>query len=84
MMRYIAIGALILFAALVAPAWGGGSMEGKVQSVDASERTVTLDNGTKVWLADGIALDAVKEGDEVKVSYEEKDGKPVATSVEMK
>ena len=45
---------------------------------------MTLDNGTKVWLSDAVALDGVKEGAEVKVSYEEKDGKPVATSVETK
>ena len=83
MIRYIAIVSMVVIAALVAPAWGG-SMEGKVQSVDASERTMTLDNGTKVWLSDAVALDGVKEGAEVKVSYEEKDGKPVATSVETK
>lgn len=82
MIRSIAI-SIAVVAILVAPAWGG-SMEGKVQSIDAGERTVTLDNGIKVWLGDSVALDSVKEGAEVTVSYEEKDGKPVATSVEMK
>ena len=61
------------------PAGWAADMEGSVQSVDASERTVVLDNGTKVWLSDGVVVDDVKAGAEVKVSYEEKDGKPVAT-----
>ena len=58
--------------------------EGKIQSVNGTDRTVTLDNGTTIWLSDSIGLDEVKEGAEVKVVYEEKDGKPVATSVEVK
>jgi len=84
MLRHIVIAALVVIAAFVAsPGWAA-DVEGKVQRVDTSERTVTLDNGTKIWLSDGIAIDGVKEGDQVKVSYEEKDGRAVATSVEMK
>ena len=74
----------LLAAACIAPAASGADMEGRIQSVDTSERTVTLDNGTKVWLADSVAVDSVKAGDEVKVSYEEKDGKPVAVTIETK
>ena len=59
-------------------------MEGRAQSVDGSERTVILDHGTKVWVSEGVAIDDVKEWTVVKVSYEEKDGKPVATSIEVK
>jgi len=59
-------------------------VEGKVQMVDTVERTVTLDNGTKVWVGDGVAIEDVKEGAEVRVSYEERDGKNVATSVEKR
>ena len=83
MIRHLAIVSLVVLAALPVPAWAD-DMEGKVQSVDTDERTVTLDNGTKVWLSESVAVDSVKEGDEVKLSYEEKDGTPVATSVEMK
>jgi hypothetical protein len=73
-----------LFVVLATPLAWGADMEGKVQSVDESERTLTLDNGTKIWLSDSVAVDGVKEGMDVKVSYEEKDGKPLATSVETK
>ena len=55
-----------------------------IQSVDPVEKTVTLDDGTKIWVGDTIDMDQLKEGTEVKASYEEKDGKNVATSVEVK
>ena len=74
---------LVLMLALAAPVWAA-DIEGRIQSVDAGERSMILDSGIKIWLADGVAVDDVKEGAEVKVSYEEKDGKPVASSVEMK
>jgi hypothetical protein len=75
----------ILFAGLLgiaAAAWAG-EMEGKVQSVDSGERTVVLENGTKIWLGEGVEVDKLKEGARVKVSYQERDGKHVATAVEV-
>jgi hypothetical protein len=84
MTRHIVIATMLLVVALAPSAAWPADIEGKIQSVDAGERTLTLDNGTKIWLSDGIALDAMKEGAQVKVSYEDKDGKPVATSVEVK
>jgi outer membrane lipoprotein SlyB len=59
-------------------------LEGKVQTVDTAERTVTLDNGTTIWLGDDVAIEDMQEGAEVRVSYEERDGKNVATSVEKR
>ena len=59
-------------------------LEGKIQAVDTAERTIVLDNGTKVWLSDGLIADDLKEGAEVKVAYDERDGKNVATSVDLK
>jgi Cu/Ag efflux protein CusF len=84
MSRHIVIAAALILATFATPAARAADMEGKVHSVDTSERTVTLDNGTKLWLADGVAVDAVKEGAQVKVSYEEKDGKAIVTTVEVK
>jgi hypothetical protein len=59
-------------------------LEGKIQSVNASDRTITLDNGTTVWLGDGVSTTGLQEGAEVKVSVDERDGKQVATSVDVK
>jgi Cu/Ag efflux protein CusF len=84
MVRHIVIAVFVLVAALAPLAALAADMEGKVQSVDTGERTFTLDNGTKVWLAEGVAVESIKEGDEVTVSYDERDGKPVATSVTPK
>jgi Cu/Ag efflux protein CusF len=76
--------ALLLVSTLFASIATAGEIEAKVQSVDAAERTITLDDGTKVWLGDGVALDAIKEGADVRVSFEEKDGKTMATRVDVK
>ena len=72
---------LLAFSAIAASAM---DVEGKIQSVDPNEHTITLNDGTKIWIPDTTAADDLKEGAEVKVSYEEKDGKNVATSVEKK
>ena len=85
MPRYSVVPIALIAVVSVAPAAASAAdMEGRVQSVDASERTVSLDNGAKVWVSDGVAIDDVKEGAVVKVSYEDKDGRPVATSIEVK
>jgi len=84
MSRRLIVALTLLIAAFAPLAAFAADMEGKVQSVDTGERTMTLDNGTTVWLADSVAVDSIKEGAEVTVSYEERDGKPVATSVTPK
>jgi hypothetical protein len=84
MSRHIIIAAAMLIAVFAPLAAFAADMEGKVQAVDTAERTLTLDNGTKVWLAEGVAIDSIKEGAEVTVSYDERDGKAVATSVTPK
>src|SRR5213593_767767 len=60
----------------VAGAWAE-NISGKIQSVDPGERAFVLDDGSKLWVAEGVSMDALKE------SYEERDGKKVATSVEV-
>jgi hypothetical protein len=84
MSRHLIVALMLSIAAFAPLAAFAADMEGKVQTVDTSERAFTLDNGTKIWLADEVAIDTIKEGAEVKVSYEERDGKPVATSVTPK
>jgi hypothetical protein len=76
---------VVVFAAVlaIAPIASAGEVEGKVQSLDSSERAFTLDNGTKIWVAEGMSMDKLKEGAQVKASYEERDGKNVATSIDI-
>jgi hypothetical protein len=84
MLRHLVIAAVVLVAVVAPLAGWAADMEGKLQSVNAADRTVVLDNGTKIWLSDAVVIDSLKEGSEVKVSYEEKDGKPVASMIEVK
>ena len=75
--------ALAVLLALVATAAWAEDVTGKVQSIDAAERAFVLEDGSKIWVAEGVSMDAIKEGASVKASYEERDGKKVATSVEV-
>ena len=84
MFRHLVIAVVMLIAAFAPLAALAADMEGKVQAVDTGERTLTLENGTKIWLSEGVAIDSIKEGSEVTVSYEDKDGKPVATTITTK
>ena len=72
--------ALLLALPLVAVA---GDVSGKIQSVDSSERAIVLEDGTRLWIAEGLPIDNLKEGAQVKASYEERDGKKVVTSIEV-
>jgi len=66
----------------VAGAWAA-EIQGKIQSVDTSDRSVVLDDGTKLWVAEGLSMDSLQAGADVNASCEDRDGKNVATSVEV-
>ena len=74
--------ALALLLAVSGAAWAG-DVEGKVQSLNTNDRMVVLEDGTKLWIAEGVSIDGLKEGAKVKASFEERDGKNIATSVQI-
>jgi len=80
--KVLSITAAILLVLSVAGAWAA-EIQGKIQSVDTSDRSVVLDDGTKLWVAEGLSMDSLQAGADVKASYEDRDGKNVATSVEV-
>jgi Cu/Ag efflux protein CusF len=82
-MRKALIGAVAVLLAVSGAAWAA-DVQGKIKSIDVTEKSFTLEDGTKIWVAEGVAFESLKEGADIKASYEEKDGKNVATSVEMK
>ena len=82
-MLKILVTVLALMVAVSGVAWAGDA-QGKIKSVDMSEKSFTLEDGTKVWVSDGMPMDKLKEGADVKASYDQKDGKNVATSIEVK
>lgn len=83
MRKFLSVSLIVVLALWALGAWAA-EMEGKIQSIDTYERTIVLDNGTKLAAAEGLSLDMLKEGSDVKVSYEERDGKNVATNIEVK
>lgn len=75
--------AMALLLGLSAVTASAEQIQGTVKSVDAVERTFTLDNGTQVSVAEGVSMDALKEGVSVKATYEERDDKKVVTTIEV-
>jgi len=82
MTQVLGIALALLLGLGIAGAWAE-EISGKIQSVDPSDRTIVLDDGSKIWVAEGVPMDNLKEGKSVKASYEERDGKKVATNVEV-
>jgi len=76
----IVMALMLVFA--VAGAWAD-DIQGKIKSVDTGERSFVLEDGTQLWVAEGVAMDSLKEGASVKAAYEERDGKKVATDLEV-
>jgi Cu/Ag efflux protein CusF len=79
-----AIAAIFLVLGSWVWALSAAEMEGRIITIDPVNRTLTLESGAKIQVADQVALDALREGDDVTVSYEEKDGTPVAIRVDTK
>lgn len=81
MLRKLSLAALILaFATL--PVWAE-EVEGKIQKVDPADRTIVLEDGTQLWLAEAVSAEQLREGATIKASFEEKDGKKVVTQIEV-
>jgi hypothetical protein len=80
--KVVLVLATVAFVMVLAPIAWAAEVEGKIKSVDASGKTVTLDDGTKLAIPPTLAVEkkALKPGANVKASYEEKGGEKVATS----
>jgi hypothetical protein len=87
------IGAAVLALTFV---WVGLSiaadLDGTVQSVDPAAKEISLDSGQKLVVDDSTTitmqgkdgkLEDLQAGAKVKASYEEKDGKNVASKIEV-
>lgn len=65
-----ALAALILFAAAAFAA----NDEGRISRIDAEDQTITLDNGNTYQLPGEFDIDAIAEGMEVVVAYDDVGG----------
>ena len=57
--------------------------EGKVTKWETTTRTVTFDDGSTYQFNETVKTESLKEGARIKVTYEEKDGKMMATKYEV-
>jgi hypothetical protein len=71
-------------AILAATSFGALAAEatGAIASVDATAGTVTLDNGSTYTLPSTVDAASLTVGSQVKITYDEADGKMTATMVE--
>ena len=78
---FVLVLALVFLLGLAAPVLADEA-KGKIKSVDPSGKIVTLDDGTQLMIPPTLSVEkqALKPGANVKASYEEKDGRKVATS----
>ena len=75
--------ALLLAVSLASAA--GNEVQGKIKSYDAATGMITLEDGTQISVPATVKVqaDQLKPGTMIKASYDEKDGKKVANSVEV-
>jgi hypothetical protein len=83
MQKVVGMAGALLLVLAVGTAWAE-EIQGKIKSLDTVERVIALENGTKIWVAEGLSMGTLREGASVRASYEERDGKKVATSIEVK
>jgi len=73
----------IAFVTVLAPIAWADEVQGKIKSFDAAGNTVVLEDGTQLMIPPTVHVErqALKPGANVKASFEEKDGKKIATSI---
>lgn len=82
MKKVLGVALAMLLIVSAGGVWAG-EVGGKIQKVDAADRMFVLEDGTQLWMAEGLSMDALKEGAAVKAAYDERDGKKIVTSFEV-
>ena len=74
---------VLVAAALIGTAGVASAEEatGTVEGVDLQSRMIVLDDGTVFAVSEGIALETLRPGSEVTVSYEETDGQKLVNNL---
>ncbi len=71
---------VLVFSVAVAQADQTG---GKIAAVDSYAGTLVLQDGTTFTIAQGVSMEGLQPGTEVTVSFEEQDGKLIATEIAL-
>jgi ABC-type proline/glycine betaine transport system substrate-binding protein len=86
MKKMLKASALALVAVLALGTMASAAeMSGKVQAVDPAGKSITLDNGTTLMIPATAKVDkkALMPGADVKVSFDEKSGQKIVTSLQV-
>ena len=82
MKKVLGVALAMLLVVSAGGVWAG-QVGGKIQKVDPADRIFVLEDGTQLWIAEGLSMDALKEGASVKAAYDERDGKKIVTGFEI-
>lgn len=77
-----AFAAITLALTLSTAAWAAEA-EGHITSIDADKLTITLEDGNSYKLPGEFDMDAIREGMEVLLAYEEVDGQKLITDMQL-
>jgi len=80
MRKVIGIVVALLLVVAAGAVWAD-EIQGKIKSLDTVKRVFGLEDGTQIWVSEGLSMDTLKEGASVRATYEERDGKKLATSI---
>lgn len=75
--------AAFAFALTLSTAAWAAEAEGHIKSIDADKLTITLEDGNSYKLPGEFDMDAIKEGMEVLLAYEEVDGQKLITDMQL-
>jgi len=81
--RRRALGWAALAVLAFGPAVQAAELAGVVKQLDSAASTLTLEDGTELRIPSQDLMDKLHEGDKVLVTFEEKDGEKVVSSVEV-
>lgn len=74
---------MILVLAYAVTGAAAEEIEGTIRALDRAERAFTLEDGTRIWVAEGVPMATLKEGASVRASYEERDGRKIGTGLNV-
>lgn len=78
----IAVSAIAASMLLSANAFAASQTKtGEIKSIDTAKQEIVLSGGESFEAAKAVKLDALKSGEKVKITYDMKDGKMVASSI---
>jgi Cu/Ag efflux protein CusF len=81
-MKYSLISAIAAAAiALSATCAAAEEISGRVLEIDREAQTLTLDNGATFTISEEVSLEGLTAGQEVTVTFEQRDADKVATEI---